>query len=79
MLGGEYRHTLDPKNRIFTPAKLRDELGSTFCVAKSLRDKCLKVFSLAGWEAYLAPLREQNRKLQDQVFQLGHAAAAHLD
>ena len=78
MLGGEYRHTLDPKNRIFTPAKLRDELGSTFCVAKSLRDKCLKVFSLAGWEAYLAPLREQNRKLQDQGFRILNSTSAQV-
>ena len=45
MLGGEYRHALDQKNRIFTPAKLREELGSSFVVSKALRDKCLKVYS----------------------------------
>ena len=28
MFGGEYRHNLDSKNRIFIPAKLRDDLGS---------------------------------------------------
>lgn len=67
MLGGEYRHALDQKNRIFTPAKLRDELGSSFVVSKAIRDKCLKVFSQTGWDAYLEPLRAQNRKLQEQV------------
>lgn len=67
MLGGEYRHALDQKNRIFTPAKLRDELGASFVVSKAIRDKCLKVFSQAGWDAYLEPLRSQNRKLQEQV------------
>lgn len=30
MLTGEYRHSLDPKNRIFIPAKHREELGETF-------------------------------------------------
>lgn len=67
MLGGEYRHALDQKNRIFTPAKLREELGSSFVVSKALRDKCLKVFSQAGWDAYLQPIKEQNRKLQEIV------------
>lgn len=67
MLGGEYRHALDQKNRIFTPAKLRDELGASFVVSKAIRDKCLKVFSQEGWDAYLEPLRSQNRKLQEQV------------
>ena len=24
---GKYRHTVDPKGRLFVPSKLRDELG----------------------------------------------------
>ena len=27
---GKYKHTLDPKGRLFVPAKLREELGSAF-------------------------------------------------
>ena len=68
MLGGEYRHNLDPKNRIFIPAKLREELGATFVVAKDIREKCLKVYSLSGWENYITPLREQKRKLSEKIF-----------
>ena len=74
MLGGEYRHTLDAKNRIFIPAKLREELGSSFIVAKDLREKCLKVYSLQGWEAYIAPLREQNRKLSEKILRFLHSS-----
>ena len=33
---GKYKHTLDPKGRLFVPAKLREELGSAFYVARSL-------------------------------------------
>ena len=39
---GKYKHTLDPKGRLFVPAKLREELGSAFYVARSL-DPCLTV------------------------------------
>lgn len=78
MLGGEYRHALDQKNRLFAPAKLRDELGSTFVVAKSVREKCIKVFSLTGWEAYVAPIKAQNRKLQEQVLRLLNSTSAQV-
>ena len=27
---GKYKHTVDPKGRLFVPSKLRDELGDTF-------------------------------------------------
>lgn len=67
MLGGEYRHNLDAKNRIFIPAKLREELGVCFVVVKDLREKCLKIYSKEEWENYIAPLREQNRKLLDRL------------
>ena len=67
MLGGEFRHSLDSKNRIFVPAKLRDELGASFIIAKDIREKCLKAYSLAGWEKYTAPLREQNRRLSEKI------------
>ena len=49
MFGGEYRHSKDSKNRVFMPAKLREELGESFVIAKDIREKCLKVYSLAGW------------------------------
>lgn len=74
MLGGEYRHGLDAKNRIFIPSKLREELGQSFVVAKDIREKCLKVYSLAGWESYIAPLKEQKRKLSEKIMRFLHAS-----
>ncbi len=67
MFGGEYRHNIDTKNRLFIPAKLREDLGETFVVAKDMRTVCLKVYSLAGWEAYLEPILKQNRTLKEKV------------
>lgn len=74
MLGGEYRHGLDAKNRIFIPSKLREELGQSFVVAKDIREKCLKVYSLSGWENYIAPLSEQKRKLSEKIMRFLHAS-----
>lgn len=49
MFLGEYEHALDSKNRIFIPAKYREELGETFVITKSV-DKCLTVYTMAEWE-----------------------------
>ncbi|MBR2020581.1 MAG: division/cell wall cluster transcriptional repressor MraZ [Clostridia bacterium] len=78
MFGGEYRHNLDSKKRVFIPAKLRDELGETFVVAKDIREACLKVYSQAGWEAYIAPLREQNRRLSEKILRFLHSSLVQV-
>ena len=44
---GEYQHTLDTKNRIFIPAKLRDELGEHFYITRKMNKSCLAVYSSA--------------------------------
>ncbi len=49
MFLGEYSHALDAKNRIFIPAKYREELGEMFVITKSV-DKCLTVYTMAEWE-----------------------------
>jgi len=78
MLGGEYRHNMDAKNRIFVPAKLREELGETFVIAKDIRENCLKMYSLSGWEAYTKPLREQNRNLAERILRYLHASLTQV-
>ena len=49
MLIGEYRHTLDAKNRVSVPAKFRKELGASVVVTRGL-DKCLFVYPKAAWK-----------------------------
>ncbi len=55
MLLGEYNYNLDAKGRVFVPAKLREDLGENFVVAKSM-DKCISVYSIEMWERYVAKL-----------------------
>ena len=78
MFGGEYRHSKDSKNRVFMPAKLREELGETFVIAKDIREACLKVYSLSGWEEYIAPLKAQNRKLSEKILRFLHASLTQV-
>jgi MraZ protein len=60
MLLGEYDHTLDDKNRLTLPAKLREELGEEVVIARGL-DGCLTVYSRAAFEV----LADRMRKLDD--------------
>ena len=78
MLGGEYKHNLDSKNRIFIPSRFREELGETFVIAKDIRENCLKVYSLAGWEEYIKPLREQKRKLSEKILRYLHSSLVQV-
>ena len=50
MFIGEYKHTVDNKNRISLPAKFRKELGRRVVVTRGL-DNCLFLFPLKTWEA----------------------------
>lgn len=49
MFIGEYQHNLDAKGRIIVPSKFRDELHTTFILARGL-DNCLTIYSLKQWE-----------------------------
>lgn len=51
MLLGEYRHTLDDKNRLSLPAKIRKILGKKIIITRGL-DRCLSVYSLAEWKKF---------------------------
>ncbi len=46
---GKFTHNVDPKGRLFVPAKLREELGDVFYVMIGLENSLL-VFPEAKWE-----------------------------
>ncbi|MBQ8837162.1 MAG: division/cell wall cluster transcriptional repressor MraZ [Clostridia bacterium] len=52
---GEYRHSLDAKNRLFIPAKFRELLGENFAIAR-INEKCLLLFSEEEWIRYTEKL-----------------------
>ena len=57
MLIGEYRHTIDSKNRLSMPARFRKEIGRNIVVTRGL-DNCLFVYSLKEWEKISRKLGE---------------------
>lgn len=58
MLIGEYKHSLDIKNRMIIPSKFREELGNSFVATKGL-DGCLYVYPMCEWRI----LEEKLKKL----------------
>ncbi len=75
MLTGEYRHSIDPKNRLFIPAKQREELGSSFMIVRDLRGPRLRIYSLEEWEAFIAPIRQQKRAVAEPTMRFLHRDA----
>lgn len=49
---GKYPAKLDDKNRLFVPAKLREELGSDFYVTLGVNcgHRCLTIYKDADWQ-----------------------------
>ncbi len=78
MLTGEFSHKMDTKNRLFIPAKHREELGKNFMVAPSLRDKCLRVYSAEEWNRYLSPIKAMARKDAEKILRFLNRNAAQV-
>lgn len=51
-LCGEYAHTIDKKNRMFLPAKIRDGIGEKIIMIKSLSAKCIALYPESEWEKF---------------------------
>lgn len=78
---GEYEHTIDAKGRMNFPAKLREEFGEHFFIAKSFNGKCLTVYTKESWEALRESLKGKPSKeaLPIQRFLFGSACEAEPD
>jgi MraZ protein len=57
MFVGSYNPKLDEKNRLFLPAKFRDQLAEGLVVTKG-QDFCLNVFSIASFNEMAAQVQQ---------------------
>ena len=55
-LVSNYTHNLDSKNRVFFPAKFREELGSPIVITVNI-DKCLSAYSMNEWNNFVEKLK----------------------
>ncbi|MBU6426993.1 division/cell wall cluster transcriptional repressor MraZ [Patescibacteria group bacterium] len=84
MLIGEFRHTIDGKNRLSLPAKFRQEMGNKVILTGGL-DNCLFVYTTDSWERITARLsgpessmlQADNRSFNRYL--LGGAVEAEVD
>jgi len=82
MLLGEHEHSLDDKNRLTLPAKLREAFADGVVVTRGM-DGCLYAYPRAEWERLAARIREldplsrESRVMQRHFF--SGAAMGELD
>ena len=71
---GEYRHVVDNKNRLFIPAKFREELGEEFYITRKF-DTYLSIYTAEDWEIYVDKIQQlpETVALEVQEFLLGIA------
>ena len=78
---GTFMHTLDPKNRVFMPAKLRNELGESFYVTRKLTKRALAVYPQSEWDKLNNKLNElPDSEVGDiKIFLFSHSVVAVPD
>lgn len=68
---GQHDHTVDDKGRVSIPADFRQALGldegAELVVTRHLKERCLRVFTPAGWEAFKARAAQGDRSLNAAV------------
>ncbi|HHX59553.1 MAG TPA: division/cell wall cluster transcriptional repressor MraZ [Epulopiscium sp.] len=82
MFIGEYKHTIDNKNRVTIPSKYRDGLGDIFMLTKGL-DNCLSIYPYSEWTIFeqklkSLPLTNQNARRFTRFF-LSGAVECNID
>ena len=60
MLMGTYSHSVDTKNRLIIPSKLKDQLGPVVVIMQD-SGGCLSLYSKEGFEEYAAELSSKHK------------------
>ena len=80
MLLGQHEHSLDDKNRLTLPAKLREQLGDDVVITRGM-DGCLYLYARDAWEVLAAriggldSLSAASRQMQRHFFANANAGA----
>ncbi len=83
MLVGEYTHTIDDKNRVSLPSKLRGLMGKKVFLTPGL-DQCLFVFTEKEWKRIADRIGENSSILSSDMrsftrYMFGGAVEAEVD
>ena len=77
MLMGNYSHSIDSKNRLIIPAKLKEQLGANITIIKD-SDKCLCVYSEEEWKKYTAKFDVLTKSEAKQIARYIYANAIEV-
>ena len=77
---GSYSHSLDAKNRVFIPAKYRDDLGEVFYITRKF-DTYLSIYTEDDWNTYLEKIEKLPESIAAEIQDiiLGGAQKCTLD
>jgi len=56
---GEYKHTIDPKNRMTIPSKFQGQLSDGAIITRGL-DNCLFIFTNEEWKRVAEQIKQQS-------------------
>lgn len=80
MFFGEYKHNIDKKGRIAIPSKYRENLGTTFMIAKSITGhNCLCVYSSEEWKILADKIQTLPTVKADRVKRFLYAGACDVE
>jgi len=68
MIFGTYEHSIDKKNRMFLPAKVREYMGENIILVKSLSGKCINLYPETEWEKFEEKLESLPKVTASAVF-----------
>lgn len=71
MFIGEYKHSLDNKNRVIIPAKFREALGETFFVTIGFEGS-LDIYTQEDWDDIIQELSSYSRTSRDARLYVRH-------
>ena len=78
MFQGNAEYTLDAKNRLFIPVKIREQVGDSFILFLPTREKCLYIYREARWEEVAREVLAKNDRGYERLI-FGNAVTAETD
>ncbi len=67
MFVGSFTHNVDTKGRVFVPSKLRQGLGQSFHICRSMDTRCIRIYNNAEWDKVMEKLLESEEVTNEAI------------
>lgn len=79
MLVGRYNQNIDAKGRVNIPSKFRSYLGETFVVAAAGDEKCVSIYPLDEWNAFMERVSALDSEVRTMMMRYIQNTSAECD